>query len=213
MVSKVTTAEEFLPKRRSLAALRKAAEECRGCELYKDATQTVFGEGLRRARIMLVGEIPGDQEDRQGKPFVGPAGRLLSNAIEEAGISPDDTYLTNAVKHFRWERRGKRRLHKKPSWRQVEACKPWLAAEILVVRPAIVVCLGATAAQSLLGREFRVSKERGEFVRVDRGHLLMATHHPAAILRAPEEAARRQKREELVGDLRLVAERVASSRD
>jgi DNA polymerase len=162
---------------------------------------------------MLVGEIPGDEEDRRGKPFVGPAGRLLQDAIRESGMSPRDAYVTNVVKHFRWEQRGKRRLHKKPSWRQVEACKPWLAAEILVIKPQIIVCLGSTAAQSLIGRDFRVSKQRGKFVRADGSPVLIATYHPSAILRAPDARARRQKRDELVEDLRRVAEYLAALRN
>src|SRR5690348_9447530 len=158
-----TSANDFLPTRLNLSALRQAAAECKGCDLYKNATQTVFGEGPRRARMILLGEVPGDQEDIEGKPFVGPAGRLLDDCLDEAGIARDDVYVTNAVKHFRWEPRGKRRLHKKPTSRQIEACRPWLHAEILVIKPDIVVCLGATAAQSMLGRDFRLTKHRGKF--------------------------------------------------
>jgi DNA polymerase len=204
------SAEEFLPERMNLKALREAAAHCRGCDLYKDAIQTVFGQGRRSAQMMLVGETPGDEEDRRGKPFVGPAGRLLDIAIADAGLERDDVYVTNAVKHFRWEPRGKRRLHKKPSARQIEACRPWLQAEILVVEPPVIVCLGATAAQSLLGREFRISRQRGEFVKTHWAPAVMATHHPSAVLRAPEKADRDQKREELITDLRHAAERLAA---
>jgi DNA polymerase len=161
---------------------------------------------------MFVGEVPGDEEDRKGQPFVGPAGRLLASALQEAEIEPESTYLTNAVKHFRWEPRGKRRLHKKPSWRQVEACKPWLAAEILVIRPQVIVCLGATAAQSLLGRSFRISKERGKFLQTEWAPHTLTTYHPSAILRAPDEADRLRKREEFVDDLRLVSRVLKSPR-
>ncbi len=157
---------------------------------------------------MLLGEVPGDEEDRQGKPFVGPAGRLLNTALEEAGLSRDEVYVTNAVKHFRWEPRGKRRLHKKPSARQIEACRPWLHAEILVVEPPVIVCLGATAAQAMLGRDFRITKDRGKFFKSDEAAWLMATYHPSAILRAPEKEARDQMREEFTDDLRLAARKV-----
>lgn len=206
-----TSARDFLPDRLNLTALRTAAEGCRGCDLYKNATQTVFGRGARRARVILIGEVPGDEEDRAGEPFVGPAGRLLRTAMEDAGLSPDDAYLTNAVKHFRWEPRGKRRLHKKPSWRQIEACKPWLQAEILVIKPPVLVALGATAAQSLMGRDFRLTKHRGEFLQWGEGQRILATYHPSAVLRAPDEADRRQKRAELVNDLRLVAKQIAGN--
>src|SRR5688500_9996705 len=148
------SAEEFLPDRMSLKSLRDAAAGCRGCDLYKDATQTVFGHGPKRATLMLVGETPGDEEDLAGRPFVGPAGRLLDETLAEAGVDRREVYVTNAVKHFRWEPRGQRRLHKKPTTRQIEACRPWLQAEILVVKPPTIICLGATAAQALLGREF-----------------------------------------------------------
>lgn len=202
------SALEFLPAERNLTALREAASVCRGCELYKHATQTVFGAGSRRSPIMLVGEIPGDEEDRQGRPFVGPAGRLLRDAMEEAGIDPSDVYLTNAVKHFRWIPRGKRRLHQKPSVRQIKACKPWLEAEIETVNPQVIVCLGATAAQSLLGSQFRLTRHRGTFFENGTAASVLATYHPSAILRSPDKADRRRKRRDLVDDLRLVAERV-----
>jgi len=207
-VHKVSAAD-FLPDRMNLTALRRAAATCRGCDLYLNATQTVFGEGPKGAHVLLVGETPGDQEDLQGKPFVGPAGRLLDEAIIEAGLARDDVYITNAVKHFRWEPRGKRRLHKKPSARQINACKPWLEAEIAVVKPRIVVCLGATAAQALLGLDFRISRQRGEFLVSPWSDWTLATHHPSAVLRAPDKADRHRMRGELIDDLHLVAKRLA----
>jgi uracil-DNA glycosylase len=200
------SAEEFLPDRMSLKSMRDAAEGCRGCELYRNATQTVFGLGPKRATLMLVGETPGDEEDREGRPFVGPAGRLLDEALAEAGLDRREVYVTNAVKHFRWEPRGKRRLHKKPTTRQIEACRPWLQAEILVVKPPTIVCLGATAAQALLGREFRISKQRGRFFRTAWADAVIATHHPSAVLRAPDKADRDRKRGELIDDLQRAAE-------
>jgi uracil-DNA glycosylase len=205
-----TSAQDYLPPRMSLKSLREAAEHCRGCDLYKDATQTVFGEGPRRASMILLGEVPGDEEDKQGRPFVGPAGRLLDDALEEAGLSRDDVYVTNAVKHFRWEPRGKRRLHKKPTSRQMEACKPWLMAEILVVQPEVIVCLGATAAQSMMGREFRITKHRGKFFKNEHAAWLLATYHPSAILRAPDKEDRERKRAEFIDDLHHAAERLAA---
>jgi DNA polymerase len=195
----------------NLKALRDAAEHCRGCELYKYATQTVFGEGPRRAAMMLLGEVPGDEEDKQGRPFVGPAGRLLDDALHEAGLDREDVYVTNAVKHFRWEARGKRRLHKKPSTRQIEACKPWLMAEILVVEPEVIVCLGATAAQSMLGREFRITRHRGKFFKTKDVAWLIATYHPSAILRSPDKADRDRKRAEFVEDLQHAAKQLGSN--
>ncbi len=205
-----TSAADFLPDRLNLRSLREAAAHCRGCDLYLNATQTVFGEGARAAKVILVGEVPGDQEDLQGKPFVGPAGLLLDEAIVDAGLARDEVYVTNAVKHFRWEPRGKRRLHKKPSSRQIQACRPWLEAELAVVKPLVVVCLGATAAQSLIGKDFRISRERGEFLPTSWSEWTIATHHPSAILRAPEKDDRIRKRGELVDDLHLVAKKVAS---
>lgn len=202
-----TSAEDYLPSRLNLNALRKAAEHCKGCDLYKNATQTVFGEGPRRAQMILLGEVP-DEEDKQGKPFVGPAGRLLDDSLEEAGISRDEVYVTNAVKHFRWEPRGKRRLHKTLTWRQIEACRPWLQAEILVIKPEVLVCLGATAAQTMLGRDFRLTKHRGEFFHGDEVNSITATYHPSAILRAPEKSDRERMRAEFVEDLHHVAERI-----
>jgi uracil-DNA glycosylase family protein len=199
------TAADFLPERRSLADLREAAATCRGCNLYRDATQTVFGRGARSARLILVGEQPGDQEDRQGKPFVGPAGRVLSESLEEAGIDPTEAYVTNVVKHFRFERRGKRRIHRKPSAEQIQACFPWLEAELDAVKPHALACLGATAAQALLGRQFRVTKDRGKLLDSTLAPKVMATVHPSSILRAPDEDSRREERKRFVADLKVLA--------
>jgi DNA polymerase len=204
------TAEKFLPPRLNLKALREAAAICQGCDLYKNATQTVFGEGRRNSPMILLGETPGDEEDKQGRPFVGPEGRLLDTALEEIGLSRDEVYVTNAVKHFRWEPRGKRRLHKKPSARQIDACKPWLHAEILVTKPEIIVCLGATAAQVMMGPRFRITKDRGKFFKSDDAAWLIATYHPSAILRAPDKDDRDRKRAEFIDDLRQAVERVNS---
>jgi uracil-DNA glycosylase len=198
------SAETYLPARLSLRSLRTAAAECRACDLYKHATQTIFGEGRARARFMLVGEQPGDSEDRAGHPFVGPAGRILHEAMERAGISPDDTYLTNVVKHFKFVERGKRRIHKKPSAIEIRACRPWLDAEVEVVRPALIVALGATAAQAFLGSTFRLLANRGRVIISKQGPPLLATIHPSAILRAPDSASRHADMENLVADLRVV---------
>ncbi|SEH00313.1 DNA polymerase [Nonomuraea solani] len=175
----------FLPDRLDLPALRAAASCCEGCDLYRNATQTVFGEGPRRAKFMLVGEQPGDQEDRQGHPFVGPAGRILDKGLEEAGIAREEVYLTNAVKHFSFTPRGKRRIHQKPTAAEIDACRPWLDAELAVVRPEVVVVLGASAARALLGRDFRVTRQRGEPVPLGDA-VAVATIHPSAVLRAPD---------------------------
>jgi uracil-DNA glycosylase family protein len=199
------TAADFLPERRSLRALREAVHGCRGCPLYANATQAVFGEGAAHARVMLVGEQPGDKEDLAGRPFVGPAGRLLDEALEEAGIDRSEAYVTNAVKHFKWHARGKRRIHQKPTWSESVACRPWLEAEIAAVRPRVVVALGATAAQSLLGKDFRVTKQRGEPVDSPLTEHVVATVHPSSILRQRDEAARRAELAALVDDLRVVA--------
>ncbi|TYB52769.1 UdgX family uracil-DNA binding protein [Nonomuraea sp. PA05] len=181
-------AAEFLPDRLDLDSLRTAAACCEGCDLYRNATRTVFGEGPRQARFMLVGEQPGDQEDRQGHPFVGPAGRILDKGLQEAGIQRDDVYLTNAVKHFSFTPRGKRRIHQKPTASEIDACRPWLDAELAAVRPEVVVVLGATAARSLLGRSFKVTRHRGEAVPLGDA-LAVATIHPSAVLRAPDRDA------------------------
>jgi DNA polymerase len=179
-----SSAAEYLPPKLSLPALRDAAAGCRACPLWRTGTQTVFGEGAREAVVMLLGEQPGDREDREGKPFVGPAGRLLDDALEQAGIDRHAAYVTNVVKHFKWQARGKRRIHAKPSWSEVAACMPWLEAELKVVKPNVLVCLGATAAQALLGRQFRVTRQRGELVDSRLAPHVLATVHPSSILRA-----------------------------
>jgi DNA polymerase len=188
----------------NLTSLRAAASDCRACPLWETGTQTVFGEGRARAEVMLVGEQPGDQEDRAGRPFVGPAGRLLDRALEEAGVERDAAYVTNAVKHFKWQARGKRRIHQKPNWSELAACRPWLDAELEVVAPRALVLLGATAAQSLLGRQFRVTRQRGELLDSDLAEIVVATIHPSAILRAEDEDREREFAA-FVDDLRVVA--------
>jgi uracil-DNA glycosylase family protein len=193
--------------RPSLRALREAAAGCRGCGLYRNATQAVFGEGRAGAEVMLVGEQPGDQEDRRGKPFVGPAGRELDRALEEAGVDREKVYVTNVVKHFKFTPRGKRRIHKKPNAEEISACRPWLEAEVAVVNPRLIVALGATAAQALLGRGFRITKQRGEFFPSELGPEIMATIHPSAVIRAPGEE-RREQHQLFVRDLTLVAGRL-----
>jgi DNA polymerase len=198
------TAAEFVPVGGSLEELRAAAAGCRGCDLWKGATQTVFGDGPGRAGVMLVGEQPGDKEDLAGEPFVGPAGRLLDEALDEAGIDRAEAYVTNVVKHFKWRPAGRVRLHQKPNAREIGACRPWLDAEIERVDPRVVVCLGATAAQALLGRDFRVTKQHGVLLPWDRAPLITATVHPSSILRAPDEEARRAARAGFVADLRVV---------
>ena len=190
------SAADFIPPRPTLPALREASRGCRGCHLYKVGTQTVFGEGTRRARVMFVGEQPGDVEDREGRPFVGPSGLLLDRALDGAGIARDEVYVTNAVKHFKWERGEKsaRRIHKKPNAAEVRACRPWLEHEIALVQPDVIVCLGATAAQALLGKDFRVTASRGKVVKSDWARAVFATVHPSAVLRAPrEERAQAEK--------------------
>ncbi|MBN1238172.1 MAG: UdgX family uracil-DNA binding protein [Gammaproteobacteria bacterium] len=202
--AKTVSARDFLPPRRSLKAAREAAAACRGCPLWRNATQTVFGEGPRRARLMLIGEMPGDREDLAGKPFVGPAGRLLDEALRAAGIERDDAYVTNVVKHFKWEPRGKRRLHKKPGAAEVAACRPWLDVEIELVQPSAIVCLGATAARSLLGPRFLVSKQRGRPVASDLAPYVTATVHPSSLLRLPDSEDRREAMTRFVADLGTV---------
>lgn len=201
------SAADFIPPRPTLRSLRDAARSCRGCRLWMVGTQTVFGEGPARARVMLVGEQPGDQEDREGHPFVGPAGRLLDDALAAAGIDRGSVYVTNAVKHFKWERGEKsaRRIHKKPSDAEVRACRPWLDQELALVKPEVVVCLGATAAQALLGRGFRVSKSRGRKQSAPFARAVFATVHPSSILRAPDSRARQEARRAFMADLRKVA--------
>jgi uracil-DNA glycosylase len=198
-------ATPFLPERGSLSALRQAAAGCRGCHLWQGATQTVFGEGLKRARVMLVGEQPGDKEDLAGKPFVGPAGRELDRGLQAAGIARDEAYVTNVVKHFKFEERGRRRIHQTPKRFEIDACRPWLDAELEAVEPDALVLLGATAAKALLGSSFRVTRHRGELLDSELAPILTATIHPSAILRAPDDAARAAEREAFAGDLSAVA--------
>ena len=204
MPAPAETAEPLVPERPSLSKLREAAAGCRACSLWKTGTQTVFGEGLTKAEIVFVGEQPGDREDREGRPFVGPAGRVLDDALAEVGIDRRLAYVTNAVKHFKWEGRGKRRIHQKPNAEELAACRPWLDAELSVLHPRVLVALGATAAQSLLGRSFRVTKQRGVPVESDLAPSVLATVHPSSILRAPDEAARREAYDAFVADLRVV---------
>ena len=198
------TAAPLVPERPSLTELRKAAAACAACDLHKTGTQTVFGEGSEDAKAMFVGEQPGDQEDKAGKPFVGPAGQLFDRALEDAGIDRQAVYVTNVVKHFKWVARGKRRIHQKPNAAEVAACRPWLEAELAVVKPRVLVCLGATAAQALLGREFRVTRERGRPVESDLAENVLATVHPSSILRA-DPADREREYDAFVNDLKVVA--------
>ncbi|HEX3417964.1 MAG TPA: UdgX family uracil-DNA binding protein [Stellaceae bacterium] len=200
-----TSAGVQIPSQPTLADLREAAARCTGCHLYRNATQTVFGEGPERAKVMLVGEQPGDAEDLAGHPFVGPAGKLLDRCLVEAGIDRKQTYVTNVVKHFKWVPRGPRRIHSKPGAVEIEACFPWLEAEISVVKPQIVVALGATAAQALFGKAFRVTRDRGRLVPFALAPRALATVHPSALLRAPDEETRRQEIEHFIEDLRQVA--------
>jgi uracil-DNA glycosylase len=206
----LATAAEYLPAKHDLRSLREAARHCKGCPLYANATQTVFGSGPARAGLMMVGEQPGDIEDRQGEPFVGPAGRLLNQLLEEAGIERERVYMTNAVKHFKWTPRGKRRLHGKPNSREIFACRPWLEAELEAVKPDLLVLLGSTAAQSLLGPKFRITKERGKPIETDWAPWTMATYHPSALLRAIHLPAGEQLRSEFLSDLRLVARKLSA---
>ena len=194
-------ATPFLPERSSLRALREAAAGCRGCHLWRGATQTVFGEGRKAARVMLVGEQPGDREDRAGKPFVGPAGRELDRGLEAAGIVRADAYVTNVVKHFKFEERGRRRIHATPKRFEIDACKPWLEEELRQIEPQALVLLGATAAKAILGSSFRVTKQRGELLESDLAPIVSATIHPSAILRAPDEATRESERRSFAADL------------
>ena len=204
-------ATPFLPERRSLKALREAAAACRGCHLWRPATQIVFGVGSPRSRLMLVGEQPGDREDREGLPFVGPAGRELDRALEEARIARKDAYVTNVVKHFKFEERGRRRIHQTPKRFEIDACEPWLAAELDAVKPEALVLLGATAAKALLGSSFRVTQHRGELLESELAPIVSATIHPSAILRAPDEASRQAERRAFAEDLKVVATAVAKS--
>jgi DNA polymerase len=204
-------AQKLIPVRPTLTRVRAAAESCRACDLWKRATQTVFGEGAARATLMLVGEQPGDAEDLSGHPFVGPAGQLLDRALATAGIDRASIYLTNSVKHFSWEPRGKRRIHKKPRISETQACRPWLDAEIALVKPRGIICLGATAAHTLLGRDFKVTAHRGEFVASPLAGLVLATVHPSAILRATDARARQEEMARFIADLRSMARALSLS--
>lgn len=199
------SAQEFFPSRKSLKAFRDAAADCKACDLWKRGTQTVFGEGTRRAEVFFVGEQPGNEEDLTGHPFIGPAGRLLNEALADAGIDRAQTYVTNVVKHFKWEPRGKRRIHKKPNSSEITACRPWLEAELALIKPKVIVCLGATAAQALLGPKFLVSKQRGQFIESTLAPYIMATVHPSSILRAPDEETRHVEKRRFIDDLKKVA--------
>lgn len=200
-----TTAAPLVPPRPTLPKLRIAAATCKACDLWKTGTQTVFGEGSPHARVMFIGEQPGDKEDLAGKPFVGPAGGILDKALEAAGIDRREVYVTNAVKHFKWEPRGKRRIHKKPNQLEILACRPWLEAEIAVTKPEVIVCLGATAAQSLLGKAFKVTQIRGQLLPHQLAPYIMATVHPSSILRAPDDANRHEEMARFIDDLKVLA--------
>ena len=203
--SENTSADDLIPKQLTFLSLKAAAAECKACDLWKKGTQTVFGEGRRRANVIFVGEQPGNEEDLTGKPFVGPAGRLFDEALAEAGIDRKQTYVTNVVKHFKWEPRGKRRIHKKPNAVEINACRPWLEAEIALVKPQVIVALGATAAQALLGPKFLVTKQRGKFLESTLAPYIMATVHPSSILRAPDAETRRLEYRHFVNDLKKLA--------
>jgi DNA polymerase len=200
-----SSAADLIPEQLTLPTLKEAAADCKACDLWKLGTQTVFGDGRRRSVVMFVGEQPGNEEDLSGKPFVGPAGRLLDQALEEAGIDRSQTYVTNVVKHFKWEPRGKRRIHKKPNAQEIAACRPWLEAEVALVKPKVIVALGATAAQALLGRQFRVTKQRGQLIESTLAPYVMATVHPSSILRAPDDETRRDEYRRFVNDLKKLA--------
>jgi len=203
--SENTSADDLIPKQLTFLSLKAAAAECKACDLWKKGTQTVFGEGRRRANVIFVGEQPGNEEDLTGKPFVGPAGRLFDEALAEAGIDRKQTYVTNVVKHFKWEPRGKRRIHKKPNAVEINACRPWLEAEIALVKPQAIVALGATAAQALLGPKFLVTKQRGKFLESTLAPYIMATVHPSSILRASDDETRRLEYRHFVNDLKKLA--------
>ena len=208
-VAEPNDATPFLPEQRTLSTLREAAAGCRGCHLWRGATQTVFGEGLKRARVMLVGEQPGDKEDLAGKPFVGPAGRELDKGLEAAGIARDEAYVTNVVKHFKFEERGRRRIHQTPKRFEIDACSPWLQEELRVVAPEAVVLLGATAAKALMGSSFRLTRHRGELLDSELAPIVTATIHPSAILRQQDDESRYAERESFAEDLRVVASALA----
>jgi uracil-DNA glycosylase len=208
-ITEPNDATPFLPERRTLKSLREAATGCRGCHLWRGANQTVFGEGLKRSSVMFVGEQPGDREDRAGRPFVGPAGRELDKALEAVGISRDDVYITNVVKHFKFEERGRRRIHQTPKRFEIDACRPWLDEELRVVDPEALVLLGATAAKALMGSSFRLTRHRGELLDSDLAPMVTATVHPSAILRAPDDESRHAERRAFTEDLGVVARTLA----
>jgi len=210
MPLKSTSAAVLIPERPTLPKLKQAVQDCRGCDLYRYATQAVFGEGPPRASIVFIGEEPGNDEDLQGHPFVGPAGKLLDRAFADAGIERSDVYLTNVIKHFKFEERGKRRIHKKPRASEIEACHPWLDAELLLLKPQIVVCLGATAAQTMLGAAFRLTQNRGEFFDHPQAQCVTATVHPSSILRAPDEQQRHAQYRDFVDDLVTIRQRLST---
>ena len=207
----IGSAATLIPKSLSLPSLKTAAADCRACDLWKKGTQTVFGEGRRQAKLMFIGEQPGNEEDLTGKPFVGPAGRLFDEALAEAGIDRQQAYVTNVVKHFKWEPRGKRRIHKKPNSLEIAACHPWLEAEVALIKPEIIVALGATAAQTLLGSKFRVTKQRGEFLESTLATYVMATVHPSSILRAPDDETRRLEYRRFVDDLKKLSQVISKA--
>jgi DNA polymerase len=204
----VSSEKTLFDEHASLEELAHAAKDCKACDLWKRGTQTVFGEGSAHAKVMLVGEQPGNQEDLEGKPFVGPAGKLLDTALEEAGVDRKKVYVTNAVKHFKWEPRGKRRIHQKPNAVEIGTCRQWLDAEIAALQPKVIVCLGATAAQALLGRDFRVTQHRGEFLKSPLAPYMMATVHPSSILRAPDEDTRHEEMKRFIADLNKISKLV-----
>lgn len=206
------TAAPWVPSKPTLSKLTAAARNCEGCDLYRHATQTVFGAGPARAPVIMIGEQPGDVEDREGAPFVGPAGRLLDKALVEAGIDREQVYVTNAVKHFKFIERGKRRIHAKPNIIEIRACHPWLEAEIEVVRPELIVCLGATASLAIMGRDFRLTQQRGIFLEHDLAKYAMATVHPSALLRAPDPERRHEEYRLFVKDLRTIPKKIAAVR-
>ena len=205
MVKEESPPRPTIPMNRTLEQVRQDAMSCKACDLWRGGTQTVFGGGAARPKVMFIGEQPGHQEDLEGKPFVGPAGKLLDTALEEAGIDRSKTYVTNAVKHFKWEPRGKRRIHKKPNAAEITACRPWLDAEISMLKPQVIVCLGATAAQALLGKDFRVTLHRGELLKSPLAPVMMATVHPSSILRAPDDETRHREMHRFVADLKRIA--------
>ncbi|HSE22309.1 MAG TPA: UdgX family uracil-DNA binding protein [Pyrinomonadaceae bacterium] len=207
----IGSAATLIPKALSLPSLKTAAADCRACDLWKKGTQTVFGEGRRQAKLMFIGEQPGNEEDLTGKPFVGTAGRLFDEALAEAGIDRRQAYVTNVVKHFKWEPRGKRRIHKKPNSMEIAACHPWLEAEVALIKPEIIVALGATAAQTLLGSKFRVTKQRGEFLESTLATYVMATVHPSSILRAPDDETRRLEYRRFVDDLKKLSQVISKA--